>query len=687
MHAILNTFPMDSDWWRLDSTAHPFATSFATTDIRITTRYSGSDIAVALFSTLHEIGHGLYDNGVDPALERSPLARPASLGLHESQSRMWENMVGRSRPFWRHFFRPVRMSFPNHFGSVDPETFYRAVNKVQPSFIRTEADEVTYDLHIILRFELEQAIFAGDLELADLPEAWNERFKSLFGLDVPDDARGVLQDVHWADGAFGYFPTYSFGNLIAGQLWQAAREAMPDLDPQIAQGNLGPAAGMAARARPSPRPQADRRPGRRARDRQAGGGRSLRRLPDRQVRRHLRPGLTATNQALQRKGMRRRAQKTAAVSAMHQLLQSLEARDPGTYRHSKRTARFAAALARDLGMRRARVEVICAAGLLHDIGKVGIPDSILHKPGLLSPEEWAVMCGHSEIGAAMVERAGLGEIANWILHLHERFDGLGYPDGLSGESIPRESRLLHAADTLEAMTSQRPYRSRRAGRRGAGRARGGRRQPARPAVRAPAREPGQGRRFAGSRRGDDLRRARGPDDAADRRRFAGRRLAPQPGSTRRIQMATSRFDRWGPIAGIVFAVLFVVGLSLINIPSGDDSAQEITDFYNDSGDRAQLIIGGYLLILAGVFFFWFLASLRTRLIAAEGRALTADADRLRQRPGVHRPADGLGLRLHQRGRGRDVRRRGLRQRGRGPLPAGARLSAAGDRRACSRRSR
>ena len=240
MHAILNTFPMSSDWWRLDSTAHPFATSFATTDIRITTRYSGNDIAVALFSTLHEIGHGLYDNGVDPALERSPLARPASLGLHESQSRMWENMVGRSRPFWRHFFGPVRTAFPNHFGRVDPETFYRAVNKVQPSFIRTEADQVTYDLHIILRFELEQAIFAGDLDLADLPDAWNERFKSLFGLDVPDDARGVLQDVHWAEGAFGYFPTYSFGNLIAGQLWQAAREAMPDLDPQLAQGNLGP---------------------------------------------------------------------------------------------------------------------------------------------------------------------------------------------------------------------------------------------------------------------------------------------------------------------------------------------------------------------------------------------------------------------------------------------------------------
>ncbi len=147
------------------------------------------------------------------------------------------------------------------------------------------------------------------------------------------------------------------------------------------------------------------------------------------------------------------------MSAINQLLLSLEARDPGTYRHSKRTARFAAALARDLGMRKARVEMICVAGLLHDIGKVGIPDSILHKPGLLSPEEWAVMCGHSEIGAAMVERAGLGEIANWILHLHERFDGLGYPDGLSGESIPRESRLLHATDTLEAMTSQRPYRS------------------------------------------------------------------------------------------------------------------------------------------------------------------------------------------------------------------------------------
>jgi carboxypeptidase Taq len=239
-HAILNTFPMDSSWWRLDSTAHPFATAFASTDIRITTRYSGSDISVGLFSTLHEIGHGLYENGVDHALERTPLARPASFGLHESQSRMWENMVGRSRPFWRHFFTPVRAAFPTQFVGIDPETFYRAVNKVQPSFIRTEADEVTYDLHVILRFELEQAIFSGDLELADLPGAWNERFKALFGLDVPDDARGVLQDVHWAEGSFGYFPTYSYGNLIAGQLWQAAREAIPALDPQLAQGNLTP---------------------------------------------------------------------------------------------------------------------------------------------------------------------------------------------------------------------------------------------------------------------------------------------------------------------------------------------------------------------------------------------------------------------------------------------------------------
>jgi putative nucleotidyltransferase with HDIG domain len=144
---------------------------------------------------------------------------------------------------------------------------------------------------------------------------------------------------------------------------------------------------------------------------------------------------------------------------MNRLLRSLEARDPGTYRHSRRTARFAVALARDLGMDRKKVERICVAGLLHDVGKVGIPDAILHKPGLLTPEEWAVMCGHSGIGAAMVERAGLAEIATWILHLHERFDGLGYPDGISGRDIPRESRLLHAADTLEAMTSPRPYRN------------------------------------------------------------------------------------------------------------------------------------------------------------------------------------------------------------------------------------
>ncbi len=235
---IMCRLPLDRDSWRLDPTTHPFATAFSTGDIRITTRYSDSDLGVSLFSVLHEFGHGLYENGIDPALERTPLARPASLGLHESQSRLWENAIGRGLPFWRAFLPHVQASFPDQLANVDVEQFYRAINKVQPSLIRTEADEVTYDLHIILRFELEREIFNGELELRDLPEAWNERFSSYFGIDVPSDADGVLQDVHWAEGAFGYFPTYSLGNIIAGQLWQAMHEALPDLNEQIALGEL-----------------------------------------------------------------------------------------------------------------------------------------------------------------------------------------------------------------------------------------------------------------------------------------------------------------------------------------------------------------------------------------------------------------------------------------------------------------
>jgi carboxypeptidase Taq len=237
---IVRALPLPPGTWRLDLSKHPFATSFATSDIRITTRYSERYLATSLFSTLHECGHGLYDNGLDPELERSQLGRPASLAVHESQSRMWENMVGRGPAFCRRIHPHLQAIFPDQFGQLDADALCRAVNKVQPSLIRTEADEVTYDIHIIMRFELEREIIAGRLALRDLPEAWNECIRSYLGLKVPNDALGVLQDPHWSDGSFGYFPTYSLGNLIAGQLWESVREAIPDLDDQIGGGRLGP---------------------------------------------------------------------------------------------------------------------------------------------------------------------------------------------------------------------------------------------------------------------------------------------------------------------------------------------------------------------------------------------------------------------------------------------------------------
>jgi carboxypeptidase Taq len=234
---LLDRFGFKPESWRLDPTVHPFASGTCPTDIRITTRYF-PDRLDSLFSTMHEFGHGLYEHQVDPALDRTPLCRGASMALHESQSRMWENLVGRSLPFWRFFYPQLRERFP-HLEPVDLETFYAAVNKVQPSLIRVEADEVTYNLHIILRFELEQEIMGGDVALSDLPEAWNARMKEYLGIDVPNDAQGVLQDVHWSFGGIGYFPTYSLGNVVSAQIWEKVREAIPDLDEQFERGEFG----------------------------------------------------------------------------------------------------------------------------------------------------------------------------------------------------------------------------------------------------------------------------------------------------------------------------------------------------------------------------------------------------------------------------------------------------------------
>jgi carboxypeptidase Taq len=224
--------------WRLDDTVHPFATSLGSSDVRITTRWDESFLPMGLFGAMHECGHGLYEAGIAASLRRTPLGSGEALGLHESQSRMWENMVGRGRPFADYLAPRIAEVFDGRLADLQPEGFYRAVNRVQPSFIRVEADEATYGLHIILRFELEQEMVEGKIAVEDLPEVWNERFRSYFGLDVPDDAHGVLQDVHWAAGLIGYFPTYAIGNLVAGQLWERLRLDLPDLDAQVSAGEL-----------------------------------------------------------------------------------------------------------------------------------------------------------------------------------------------------------------------------------------------------------------------------------------------------------------------------------------------------------------------------------------------------------------------------------------------------------------
>ena len=235
---VINRFGFEGDSWRLDPTAHPFASGSAIEDIRITTRYYEDFLPPALFGSMHEIGHGLYENGVSSTLERTLLARGASQSLHESQSRMWENLVGRSRSFWRFFYPRLQATFPDHFSNLDLEDFYRAINKIQPSLIRVEADEATYNLHIILRFELEQEMLSGSIALKDLPEAWNTRFKEYLGIDVPNDAMGVLQDVHWAWGMVGYFPTYALGNIISCQIWEKILVEIPDLYERFERGEF-----------------------------------------------------------------------------------------------------------------------------------------------------------------------------------------------------------------------------------------------------------------------------------------------------------------------------------------------------------------------------------------------------------------------------------------------------------------
>jgi carboxypeptidase Taq len=238
---VIERFGFDSSEWRLDTAVHPFASSIATTDIRLTTRYFDDNLD-GLFGTMHECGHGLYEHGVARELERTPLASGASLALHESQSRMWENMVGRSLPFWRYFYPELQRTFPDALGDVDLDDWYRTVNWVEPSLIRVEADEATYNLHVILRFELEQELLADTIDLAELPEIWNQRMRDYLGIEPPDAAQGVLQDMHWAVGAIGYFSTYALGNVVSGQLWDRASADIPDLHDHFEQGEFGPLA-------------------------------------------------------------------------------------------------------------------------------------------------------------------------------------------------------------------------------------------------------------------------------------------------------------------------------------------------------------------------------------------------------------------------------------------------------------
>ncbi len=237
---VLSTIGFDPERFRLDVAPHPFAMSLGAGDVRVTTRYSSTDLAFSLYSGLHEMGHALYEAGYDPALRRSPLHECASLGVHESQSRLWENAVGRSRPFAEWLLPRLRSAFPDAYADLDAGALYRGLNAVQRTPIRTEADETTYNLHVGLRFELELALLEERLEVVDLPAAWSDGLRRLLGIEPASDAEGVLQDVHWSQGLFGYFPTYTVGNVVAAQLWTQLRADLPDLDDAIRAGELRP---------------------------------------------------------------------------------------------------------------------------------------------------------------------------------------------------------------------------------------------------------------------------------------------------------------------------------------------------------------------------------------------------------------------------------------------------------------
>ncbi|GIP37347.1 carboxypeptidase M32 [Paenibacillus sp. J31TS4] len=237
---ILKEMGYDFAAGRLDETVHPFATGLNPGDVRITTKFEENDLTTALFGTIHEGGHALYEQNISPELRGTNLCSGTSMGIHESQSRFWENMIGLSEPFWTRYFGDLQRAFPGAFDDMDAGAFYRAVNVTEPTLIRIEADELTYNLHIMVRYEIEKALFDGSVRVADLPEAWNAKYKDYLGIEPANDGEGVLQDVHWSGGSFGYFPSYALGNMYAAQIRHTLASELGNLDGLIAEGRLQP---------------------------------------------------------------------------------------------------------------------------------------------------------------------------------------------------------------------------------------------------------------------------------------------------------------------------------------------------------------------------------------------------------------------------------------------------------------